>query len=400
MKASSPATTQQTNGLEGSCEDSRMRLCFPFSGDTVGGSHISVKGLLSRLDLQRYRPLVVPEVPDGRIASFFAGQEQLDDPGSCGLFVPGEAFTARKFARTLLGLWSRTRFLRRHHVDIVHVNDGQTNANWALAARLAGAKLVWHHRGDPDARGLRFLAPLLADQVLAVSSFALPAPGRWSARNKASVVYSPFDSGVSINRAQAREKLVEELGLAPDTLILGFFGAFLPRKRPLLFIDMIAELRRTLDRPVAGVMFGEAVVSSADVAMRRRIAKKGVSDQVKMMGYRTPGSFWIAACDQLVVPAVREPFGRTLVEAMLVGTPIVAARSGGNIEALEGDLGVLVDPDDPVALAQACARLSRDPDAAAAMAGRAQADARRRFSEAAHSQRVSEVYERLRVASR
>lgn len=397
MRALSPVLPHRDDGIDSASGASRMRLCFPFSGDTVGGSHISVKGLLSGLDPQRYHPIVVTEVPGGRISQFFADQEQFDDPGSCGLFVPGEIFTPRKFARTLRGVWPRVRFLRRQQIDIVHVNDGQTNANWALAARLAGAKLVWHHRGDPDARGLRFLAPLLADQVLAVSSFALPAPGRWSARKKASVVYSPFNADLNIDRASARARLSNELRLTTDTLILGFFGAFLPRKRPLLFIDMIAELARTLNQPVMGVMFGEAVVASADAALRSRISKQRVEDQVRLMGFRTPGPFWIAACDQLVVPAVREPFGRTLIEAMLVGTPIVAARSGGNIEALEGGLGILVEPDDPVALAGECARLSRDPDGSATMVCRTQAEARRRFSEAAHSKRVSEVYERLRT---
>ena len=208
-------------------------------------------------------------------------------------------------------------------------------------------------------------------------------------------MHSPFNPDMSIDRAHARETLVRELGITPDTLILGFFGAFITRKRPLLFIDMMAALRQKLDRPVVGVMFGESVVPSMDDALQRRISRKGVTDQVKLMGYRTPGAFWIAACDQLVVPAVREPFGRTLVEAMLVGTPIVAARSGGNIEALEGGIGLLVDPDDPDALADQCARLSRDPAAAADMANRAQVDARHRFSEIVHSQKVSDVYDRL-----
>src|SRR3546814_1274333 len=117
---------------------------------------------------------------------------------------------------------------------------------------------------------------------------------------------------------------------------------------------MVARLAEMSPRPVMGLMFGEARVPAMDIALRRRIAEKGVEDRVKPMGYRTPGPFWIAACDRLVVPAVGEPFGRTLVEAMLVGTPIVAARSGGNIEALEGGIGLLVEPDDAGALARAC----------------------------------------------
>jgi glycosyltransferase involved in cell wall biosynthesis len=377
-------------------ENRPLRICFPFSGDSVGGSHISVRGLIDHLDRSRYRPVIVPQVPGGMIASFFAGEEQMDDPGAKGLFVPGEAFTLSKFARTLTGILPRARFLRRQRIDIVHINDGRSSANWALAARLAGARLIWHHRGDPGALGLRLLAPALAHRVLAVSSFALPPDGIWSARAKASVVHSPFDTEISVDRARARDTLIRELGVTPDTMLLGYFGAFVPRKRPLLFVDMVAQLRGVTGRPVMGVMFGEARLPAMDVALRKRIADRGVGDQVKLMGYRTPGPFWIAGCDQLVVPAVGEPFGRTLVEAMLVGTPIVAARSGGNVEALEGGIGMLVEPDEAEALTQACAALGTDPGGAQQMARAAQADARRRFSEATHCAKVSAIYEQLR----
>jgi len=372
--------------------DKPLRICFPFSGDSIGGSHISVRGLMEHLDPALYRPIVVTEVPGGMIANFFAGHEQMDDPAAHGLFVPGEAFTLRKFGRTLTGVLPRARFLRRNRIDIVHVNDGRSSANWAMAARMAGAKLVWHHRGDPGALGLRLLAPALASRVLAVSSFALPPRGVWSARDRASVVHSPFDTSLKVDRAKARDALIRELGVAPETLLLAYCGAFVPRKRPLLFVDMIARLKAMSRRPVMGLMFGEARLPVMDVALRRQIAEKGVGDQVKLMGYRTPGPFWIAACDQLVVPAVGEPFGRTLVEAMLVGTPIVAARSGGNIEALEGGVGILVEPDDAEALARACQGLGD----ARPMALAAQADARSRFSGAAHAAQVSAIYEALR----
>jgi glycosyltransferase involved in cell wall biosynthesis len=142
-------------------------------------------------------------------------------------------------------------------------------------------------------------------------------------------------------------------------------------------------------------MFGEARVPEMDRALRDHIVATGTADSVRIMGYRAPGPQWIAACDQLVVPAVGEPFGRTLIEAMLVGTPVIAARSGGNIEALEGGFGVLAEPDDADALAEGCARLARNPAQAAEMVKAAERDARDRFSTATHCALVSETYASL-----
>src|SRR3546814_10705659 len=44
------------------------------------------------------------------------------------------------------------------------------------------------------------------------------------------------------------------------------------------------------------------------------------------MGFRHPSEPWMAACVALLVTAVDEPFGRTLIEAMLLETPVIAAN--------------------------------------------------------------------------
>lgn len=374
----------------------RITICYPFAGDSVGGSHFSLRGLLEHLDPQAYRVLIVPELRDGAIAAHFADFEQLENPVSpSASFIPGERFSVSKYLSTFSGLQKRMRFLCENNIHIVHTNDGRTHASWALAARLAGKPLLWHHRADPDALGLRFVAPLLASKVLTVSGFSLPKAGIWSAAPKAQVVFSPFDTSINADRQQARRKVLNAAGLPEDALVLGIFGSFIERKRPLLFVDLIAELRSRLDRPVYGLMFGEAVVPQMDRELRSHIAHSGMDEWVRLMGFRSPGHEWIAGCDQLIVPAVGEPLGRTLVEAMLVGTPVVATRSGGNAEALAGETGILVEPESAAHLADGVERVAADPAGTAAMVERARLSARTRFSAERHAASVMQVYEEL-----
>jgi glycosyltransferase involved in cell wall biosynthesis len=63
--------------------------------------------------------------------------------------------------------------------------------------------------------------------------------------------------------------------------------------------------------------------------------------------------------DVFCLPSVQEGFGIVFLEAMAAGKPIVAARSAAVPEVV-GD-GILVEPDDPEALANGIARLYRDP---------------------------------------
>lgn len=377
-----------------------ITICFPFTGDTVGGSHISVLGLIKAIDRGQYRALITVQKPGGTIARLFE-----DNGFSVESPFPwkGLPFDSRiglgQLAGTIRDLGPKVRYLRHKQVDIVHSNDGRTHATWGLAARLAGCKLLWHHRGDPGAKGLRLAAPLLADKVLSVSSFSKPRKGIYSAAHKTQVVHSPFDTAIDVNRTALRQRLIGELDVPPETHLIGYFGLFVDRKRPLLFLEAMAELAlRSGDRPVRGLMFGKANDEAMDHDIAERIDTLGLADTVLQMGFRSQGSDWIAACDALMVPAVQEPFGRTLVEAMLVGTPIVAARSGGNVEALrDGEMGILVEPDNPAALAEACLSLIADPDETAARTASAQADARRRFGLDRHMEQVCAVYRELAV---
>lgn len=376
-----------------------VRVCFPFAGDIVGGSHFSVLGLLRKLDRNRFHPVIVPQHPDGAIDRLFRENGlPTETPVRWSELPYDTKFGASRAFQLVKHVLPQMSYLRKSNIQIVHTNDGRTHATWALAARLSGAKLLWHQRGDPDAAGLRFAAPLLANHVVAVSSFAAPKPGLWSAARKTTVVHSPFPADLTLDRDEARSALIREIGCDPATAFIAFVGAFSRRKRPFLFIDAIAQLAgRRLSRPVMGLMFGEAYDGGrTEGELLRYATEKGVADIVRQMGFRSPGTRWLAACDMLLVPAVGEPFGRTLIEAMLVGTPVVATASGGNIEALHDPaLGMLVPPESPVALADAAAILIDWPAAATAMAAAASADARGRFGEDLHARQIMSVYDRI-----
>jgi glycosyltransferase involved in cell wall biosynthesis len=87
----------------------------------------------------------------------------------------------------------------------------------------------------------------------------------------------------------------------------------------------------------------------------------------------------IRAADVLVMPTVaQEGLGRTAVEAMACGRPVVASRIGGlPATVLDGATGLLCEPGDPADLARQLARLLDDPD----LRARLGAAGRRRFED-------------------
>lgn len=368
-------------------------VCFPFVGDRVGGSSISALNLIRHLDRQRYQPLILMHDVEGAAARLFR-DEQLDfEPAPIEACVTGNGRGGDlRFALRKAGPLSR--FLRGRDVGIVHTNDGRMHATWALPTRLAGAKHVWHHRGNPRAAGLRFLAPWITDQVVAVSKFASPRPGLISASRKCAVIHSPFATEADpIDRDQCRRAVLAEFGCPPDGHVVGFVGNLVVRKRPMVFVETIARMvARNPDLRIAAPLFGQPREEGARVAAA--IERQGLGERVRLMGFRYPPEPWIAACDVLLVPAVEEPFGRSLIEAMLLGTPLIAADSGGNPEIIRhGETGYLVPPDRPDAFAARTQALLEDAGARAAIAQNARHDAVARFGMQRHAQSIMQIYD-------
>jgi glycosyltransferase involved in cell wall biosynthesis len=371
-------------------------VAFPFVGGFVGGSHLSAAKLIQHLDRQRYQPLVVLHRTEGQVADLFRDDGIAFEPAPSAGFLDG-ASVRDDLAFLLTQTLRLTRFLRRRGARIVHTNDGRTHATWALPTRLAGARLLWHHRKDPDAKGLRYGAPWAADRIVSVSRFSAPRPGLFSPARRCTVVHSPFDTDAApVDRAQARSMLLKELRCTPDARVVGFFGSLTMRKRPLTFVDAIAEMRaRVPELPLAAPIFGQDRQDLA-AAIRQRAVARGVADCVHLMGFRHPPEPWMAACDILLVPAVDEPFGRTLIEAMLLGTVVVAAASGGNPEAIQdGVTGHLVPADDAVAFAERTLGVLADPVRKTALADAARRDAVTRFGLRQHAESIMGVYDAM-----
>jgi glycosyltransferase involved in cell wall biosynthesis len=100
------------------------------------------------------------------------------------------------------------------------------------------------------------------------------------------------------------------------------------------------------------------------------------------------------SADLFVLPSRREGVGLLVcLESLSCGVPVLAGRAGGLPEIIhDGENGVLVQPEDPTALADAIQTLVGDPPKLAALAAGARTSALP-YSEAAQAEKVYRVYE-------
>lgn len=168
-----------------------------------------------------------------------------------------------------------------------------------------------------------------------------------------------------------------------------FIGTIAPRKNvPGLlraFTQLCTEVRDTPELVLAGRITPEGLQGTGvDVA--------AVIDRIRMAGYVDADAKQdlYRQASMLVLPSFDEGFGIPALEAMAMGVPVIAANRGALPEVL-GDAGVLVNPDDPAAIANAMRRLLRDPALRRRMADAGVARAAR-YTWTASARRLYETY--------
>ena len=163
----------------------------------------------------------------------------------------------------------------------------------------------------------------------------------------------------------------------PETGHLLFVGSLAPRKNVAGLLAAYARLVERRAAPPELVLAGGAAPDGADADWRRALDDPRLAGRVRRTGYVDAAmlrSLYANAC-ALVLPSLDEGFGLPALEAMTLGVPVVASNRGALPEVV-GEAGLLVDPTDPAALADALGRILDDPALGARCAARGPVQAR------------------------
>jgi glycosyltransferase involved in cell wall biosynthesis len=218
-----------------------------------------------------------------------------------------------------------------------------------LAARAARCPLVVMAHGQ-DVANLDRVALRLATAPVLRGSAAVIANSSWLAARLTShfprVRPEVIDLGVDLSQfAPTATTPASWPGAHPRFLCV---GSLIERKNVLALADAFAQLGRG------------SLVFVGDGPLRTQLESR---PNVSVIGRIPPSEVpsWIAAADVLCQPSLLEPFGLATLEAMALERTVIATTIGGPPEFVTPAAGILIDPHDPSALAQALADATTYP---------------------------------------
>lgn len=318
---------------------------------------------------------------------------------------------ARKESTFLQNLGSLTQLLPivfqvatlSHGYDLIFANTQKALVVGALAAFFSKKPLVWYlhdilsteHFSQANQRlsvtlANRFASRVIADSKATEAAF-IAAGGH---QNIVETIYYGFEPSCYQNLQSDPVQLRKQLGLE-NRFIVGHFSRLSAWKGQHVLLKALTHC----PDEVCAVFVGDALFGEDDYAqsLYQQVKVLNLDSRVHFLGFRSDVPELMAACDMVAhTSTAPEPFGRVIVEAMLCGTPVVAAAAGGAVEIVDHNrTGWLTPPNDSEALAEVICLCHSQPELARSTAQIAQQTTGQRFNLDVINRQLTEALQKV-----
>jgi glycosyltransferase involved in cell wall biosynthesis len=287
--------------------------------------------------------------------------------------------------------------------DIVHTHDRRTGLLARPQARLLGAVSVHTLHGVPD----EIFGLVGRDD-------GRPAPGvsrariQWLLHGLLPIEAGLSRLGTTVVPSAALRRFLVEHGFAETRTHVVPNGVEIRRHEPLprhdpvrvattgileyrKGVDVLLDACARIDAPVHVDVFGEGSLRGE---LERRAERLGV--EAVFHGSVPDVAERLHDVDVFALPTRGDNLPVAVLEAMALALPVVATRTGGVPElVVDGETGVLVEPDDAHGLAAAIARLAGDEDTRLRFGRAGAARVAARFEAGDVARQMAALYRRL-----
>lgn len=350
-----------------------MRILFLISSSGFYGAEAAVANLA--VGLRRLGCTAVVASMQNRIYPENGFEKRIRALGIDVVSVPCRSRLDRATVR-----WIRD-FARVESFDVLHAHGYKADLHGLWAGRRMDAMLVATCHNWTGG-GLRDSMYDFVDHVVLTGFSRIVAVSDAVRRSLRAFGIPDWRISVIANGVDLRRFTRPAAGIAGEVnircgAVVGFVGRLVPDKG----VDLLLHSMRVVLRSHPETVVIIAGDGPARADLERLSTQLGIEGNVRFMGARSDVEALYSVLDVVVLPSRNEGAPMTVMEAMAAGRAVVATRVGGVPDiVVDGESGLLVQPDDIGGLAKALECLLADGDQRAAMGTQG-----RRLAEARHS---------------
>jgi glycosyltransferase involved in cell wall biosynthesis len=361
-----------------------MRILYFYSWQHfTTGSPKMLATTVELVDRSRHQPLFLATA-EGPLVSELAGRgvEILRRP--VREIAAGRPISA---SRRVMGA---ARWLRRHRIDLLHLNEFGWNQDIVLGAWLARIPVVLHVHTKLRIHS-RNLNRFAAWRVLFVSeAHRQETAGLELVGGKARVLHNAID----VERYAGGRDIRVSLDLSPDDTVITTICQLSERKAVDVFLDVALMLLRrspSLKFLIVGpVGRGEQEYARRQIA---RAADPNLGGRIRFLGPRQDIPDILRSSDIFFLPSRHETYGLVVAEAMAASLPVVASNVGGIPEIISSAaIGSLAPVDDRMAFASALSLFVDSPERRRLVGAAARQSLDGRFDRATYARALDAIY--------
>ena len=304
----------------------------------------------------------------------------------------------RFISRLIISIRKIKLLIENEHINLIHSNTSACMAS-AIASKMSRRPHIWHIRElCTKPKIIRFfyqlVIPILSDKAITASQAVRHNYStKWNRLIRKFILLS---HGVDSRRFEnAEETIRKQFSISPGTKIVGNVGMLRAQKGQHLFLQaakMVKEKYADVKFLISGDMYYENGVIDPD--LRNLCSSLGLDNDVVFTGFRKDIENVFASFDVFVhTSACQESYGRTILEGMSAGKPVVAFNHGGPGEIVRnGQTGFLIPAGDPRLMAEKIVYLLSDDELRQRMGIEGRRIIRENYSNEKYIKRLEEIY--------
>lgn len=239
--------------------------------------------------------------------------------------------------------------VRKNNTQIIYANTTKSALYGLVLKLVTKKKLVCHTRDKVNYNMLKKYILSKSDAHISVSKYIHSQFPGGGANNH--VIYG----GINPQYWARTKQKSNPAGWPSNQIIVACAGQITQWKNQTDFIKM-AKVLSAENQTIRFLIVGDDL-SGREKAykdeLKKRIKELGLQNKIQFVGHREDMKEVMATVDILVHPAINEPFGRVIIEAMALEKPVVAYDCGGPREIIDnGETGFLVETKNYKALAK------------------------------------------------